>query len=88
MCNDNDPCLVLPAIPTTTSFELKGDILLMLKDIPFSGKDYEDAFRHLDEGLDNENYFNIPNVSRDVVLLRILPVPFTRDSKSTCTWND
>ena len=48
MCNDNEPGLVPPEIPTMTNFELKGHILSMLNDIPFSGKDHEDAFRHIE----------------------------------------
>lgn len=81
MLNDNGPGLVPPEIPVATNFELNGHILSMLKDIPFSGKDYEDAFRHIDEVLDISNYFDVPNVSRDVLLLRMLLVTFTGDAK-------
>ena len=58
-----------PAIPATTTFELKRHILIVLKDIPFSGKDHEDAYNHLDEVNDIAGYFNIPNVPRESVLL-------------------
>lgn len=72
--NENDPGLVAPEFPVAKNFELKGHILSMLKDIPFFGKDHEDAFRHIDEVLHKSNYVIIPNVSRDPVLLRMLPV--------------
>lgn len=49
ICEDNGPGLVLPDIIAERSFELKGYILLMLKDIPFSRKEYKDAFKHIDE---------------------------------------
>lgn len=81
MCNDNSTGFAPPTIPVVTSFELKGHILLMLKDIPFFGKDHEDAFRHIDKLLDITNYFKVPNVTRDAVLLRMLPVALTRDAK-------
>ena len=55
MHNENEPALVPPVIPTTTSFELKGHILSMLKDIPFSRKDYEDAFKHINDVLEIAN---------------------------------
>lgn len=53
----------------------------MIKDIPFSGKDYEVDFKHIVEVLDIANYFNIPNVLRDAVLLRMLLVTLTGDGK-------
>lgn len=73
--------LVQPAIPAIATFELKGHILSALKDIPFYGKDHEDAFKHLDEVNDIVDYFNVPNVNRDIVLLRMLPVTFKGAAK-------
>lgn len=81
MHKDNDPSVIPPAIPVATNFEHKGHILAMVKDIPFSEKDYEDAFKHIDEVLDIENYFNARNVSIEAILLRTLPVTFTGDAK-------
>ena len=73
--------LVQPAIPATATFELKGHILTALKDIPFFGKDHEDAFKHLDEVNDIADYFNVPNVTRNTVLLRMLPITFKGAAK-------
>lgn len=81
VCNENKPSLALPEIPTTANFELKVHILAMLKDIPFFGKDHEDAFKHIDEVLYIANYFNVLNVNRDAVLLRMLLVMLTGDAK-------
>ena len=49
--------------------------------VPFSGKDYKDDWKHIDEVLDIDYYFNAPNVSRHAILLRMLLVTFTRDEK-------
>ena len=51
MRDDTGPGLVQPAIPATATFELKGHILAQLKEIPFYGKDYKDAHKHLDLSL-------------------------------------
>lgn len=67
---------MLPAIPATTTFELKGPILSGLKEVPFYGKDHEDAYKHLDKVNDIADYFHILNVPREMVLLRMLPVTF------------
>lgn len=56
--------LVHPMIPANATFELKGNILTALKDIPFYGKDHEDAFKNLDEVNDIVDYFNTPNTPR------------------------
>lgn len=79
--NDLGSGLVPSGIPAKSKFELKGHILGMLKDIPFSEKDYEDAFNHIEEIKDIANYFNVPGVSREAVSLRMLPVTFTGDAK-------
>ncbi|KAL7598776.1 hypothetical protein Lser_V15G25946 [Lactuca serriola] len=68
--------LVQPAIPATANFELKGHILAQLKDIPFHGKEHEDAYKHIEEVMDIADYFHMPNVPRDTVLLWMLPVTF------------
>lgn len=81
ICDDTEPNLVQPTIPATPTFELKGHILAAIKDIPFSGKEHEDAYKHLDEANDIADYFNIPNVSREMVLLRMISVTFKGPAK-------
>lgn len=70
MCEDNAPGLVRPEVPVAKNFELKSHILNMLQDIPFFGKDHEDAFKHIDEVLEIADYFSILNVTKDAVMLR------------------
>lgn len=60
--NDNRTGLAPPETLAETNFEIKGHFLGMLKDISISGKDQEDAFRHIDELKDIANYFNASNV--------------------------
>lgn len=79
--NDNRWGLDPPKIPTTTKFELPGHILGMLQDLPFYGKEYEDAFEHIEEVVEISNYFHIPNVSKDAVMLRLLPVTLKGEAK-------
>ena len=76
MHDDNIPGLMQPAIPVTFNFKLKWHILSQLKDIPFYGKDHEDAYKHSDEVNDIAYYINIPNVPHETVLLWMLPITF------------
>lgn len=59
----NEPCLVHPKIPNATNFKLKGNILVMLKDIPFNRKDHEDAYKRIEQVNVIVNYFNVPNIT-------------------------
>lgn len=70
--DDSGPSLVHPEIPVATNFELKEHIFARLKDIPFFGKDHEDAYRHIDEVMEIANYFNITNVTKDAYVLTTL----------------
>lgn len=86
MHEDTRPGLVEPTIPDTTSFKLKGNILAQLIDIPFYGKDHEEAYKHIDEVNDVADYFKISNIPRKTVLLRMLPVTLkgaTKDQPNT-----
>lgn len=56
---DNIPGLV------SWGFKLKGYIISMLKEIPFSEKEYKDTFKHIDEVKDIGNYINVPNIPND-----------------------
>ncbi|KAL7582565.1 hypothetical protein Lser_V15G41627 [Lactuca serriola] len=51
------------------------------EDVPFSGNDHEDGYKHLGEVNDIADYFNILNAPRTTVLLRMLPVIFKGASK-------
>ncbi|XP_052627065.1 uncharacterized protein LOC128133603 [Lactuca sativa] len=71
---EDELAITMPAIPATATFELKVHILALLREIPFTGKDHEDTYKHLDEVNDVADYFNVPNVPRETQLLRMLPV--------------
>lgn len=62
--DDNGSRIMIPKIPATVDFELKGHILNMLKDITFFGKNHEVVYKNIKEVLEIENYFNVPNVSK------------------------
>ncbi|XP_023748419.1 uncharacterized protein LOC111896683 [Lactuca sativa] len=79
--DDTGPGLVQSVIPATTTFKHKGHILAQLKEISFYGKDHEDVYKHLEEVNDIADYFNFPNVARDTVLLRMLPITFKGAAK-------
>lgn len=81
MSDDIGPVLVQPTIPKAANFELNRHILAQLKDIPFYRKDHEDDYKHIDEVNDIFDYFNIPNIPREMMLLRMLPVTFKGASK-------
>lgn len=59
----------IPKISTAMNFELKGHILNMLKDITFSGKDHKDVYKHINKVHEVADYFNIPNVTKDALML-------------------
>lgn len=82
MQEDNGLGLVWPKIPTTTNLELKDHILNMLNDTPFFKKDHKDTYNHIDEDPEISNYFNIQNVSRDVVMLRTLSITLKDAAKT------
>lgn len=68
-------------IPYATKFELPRHIVNMLKDIPFFGKDHEDAYKHIHEVVEIANYFKALNVSKDAVMLRLLPLTLKDTTK-------
>ena len=53
----------------------------MLNGILFYRKYHEDAYKNIDEVNDVVDYFNISNVPRETVLLRMLPVTFKGAAK-------
>lgn len=81
MQNDNGPNLLPPEISTTSNFEIKWAHPLHACRHPIFGKDHEDAYKHIDEVLDIENYVSSPNVTKDAVMLRLLPVNIKDSTK-------
>ncbi|KAI3766148.1 hypothetical protein L2E82_16199 [Cichorium intybus] len=63
--------LVRPTIPDRTHFEIKGQFLHLLRETLFTGKDAEDANQHVESVLEIADYFHIPGVTKDAVMLRM-----------------
>lgn len=94
---DPRPGVVRPAIAREVEFELKGQFLKELRENPFRGEDKEDANEHVEKILEIADMFNIPNVSRDQVMLRVFPLTLKDGAKrwinnepagSITTWED
>ncbi|KAI3740492.1 hypothetical protein L2E82_30941 [Cichorium intybus] len=66
--------LVRPTIPDGTHFEIKGQFLHLLRETLFTGKDAEDANQHVESVLEIADYFHIPGVTKDAVMLRVFPI--------------
>ncbi|KAI3752924.1 hypothetical protein L2E82_24966 [Cichorium intybus] len=66
--------LVRPTIPDGTHFEIKGQFLHLLRETLFTGKDAEDANQHVESILEIADYFHIPGVTKDAVMLRVFPI--------------
>lgn len=62
-----------PPIPNEKPFKLKGQFLHLLKEIPFTGKENEDAYQHVEEIIKITDSFHTHGVSKDVVMLRVFP---------------
>ncbi|GJT79338.1 DNA damage-inducible protein 1-like protein [Tanacetum coccineum] len=61
-----------PKIERNVDFEIKGQFLRELKDNTFSGDENEDAYKHVGKIIEIAGLFNIPDVSKDAVMLRML----------------
>ncbi|GJT79336.1 homeodomain-like protein [Tanacetum coccineum] len=59
-----------PKIERNVDFEIKGQFLRELKDNTFSGDENEDAYKHVGKIIEIVGLFNIPDVSKDAVMLR------------------
>ncbi|GKB54453.1 hypothetical protein Tco_0905206 [Tanacetum coccineum] len=62
-----------PKINTDTHFELKGQFLKELRDNTFSGSKHEDANEHIKKILEIIDFFHIPNITQDQIMLRAFP---------------
>ncbi|GJW51515.1 hypothetical protein Tco_0092866 [Tanacetum coccineum] len=66
-----------PKINSDTHFELKWQFLKELRDNTFSGSEHEDANEHIKKILEIIDFFHIPNITQDQIMLRAFPVPLT-----------
>nr|GEU39581.1 RNA-directed DNA polymerase, eukaryota, reverse transcriptase zinc-binding domain protein [Tanacetum cinerariifolium] len=66
-----------PAINQDTQFELKGQFLKELHDNTFSGLEQEDANEHIEKVLEIVDFFHIPKITQDQIMLRASHVSLT-----------
>ncbi|GJX29368.1 hypothetical protein Tco_0237447 [Tanacetum coccineum] len=59
-----------PKIEEKDHFELKGQFLKELRNNTFSGSDNEDANEYIEKVLEIVDFFHIPNITQDQVMLR------------------
>ncbi|GJX15293.1 hypothetical protein Tco_0207051, partial [Tanacetum coccineum] len=63
------------------NFEIKSQFMRELREDTFSGKKNEDAHDHIDRVLSIVGLFNILGVSKDAVMLRVVPFTLTGAAK-------
>nr|GEU43065.1 hypothetical protein [Tanacetum cinerariifolium] len=73
--------MVKPEIGGNVNFEIKSQFMRELREDTFSKNKNDDAHEHVEQVLDIVSLFNIPDVSYDVVMLRIFPITLTGAAK-------
>ncbi|GJX91370.1 hypothetical protein Tco_0344696 [Tanacetum coccineum] len=76
------PGMVKPEIGGNVNFEIKSQFMRELRDDTFSRNKNDDAREHVERVLDIVSLFHIPEVSHDVVMLRVFPITLTGAAKS------
>ncbi|GJU28880.1 hypothetical protein Tco_1172469 [Tanacetum coccineum] len=75
------PGAVKTKIGGNVNFKIKSQFMRELREDTFSGYKNEDAHDHIDRVLSIIGLFNIPRVSKDVVMLRVFPFTLTGVAK-------
>nr|GEW26988.1 hypothetical protein [Tanacetum cinerariifolium] len=75
------PSVVKPEIGGNVNFEIKSQFMLELREDTFFGNKIKDTHDHVDRILSIVSLFNIPRVSKDVVMLRVFPFTLTGAAK-------
>nr|GEX30908.1 hypothetical protein [Tanacetum cinerariifolium] len=75
------PSMVKPEIRGNVNFEIKSQFIQELREDTFSRNKNDEAHEHVERVLDIFSLFNIPGVSRDVVMLRVFPISLTGAAK-------
>ncbi|GJX52962.1 putative reverse transcriptase domain-containing protein [Tanacetum coccineum] len=78
---NQEPGVVKPEIGGNVNFKIKSQFMHKLREDTFSRNKDEDAHDHIDRVLSIVGLFNIPRVSKDVVMLRVFPFTLTRSAK-------
>nr|GEW29890.1 hypothetical protein [Tanacetum cinerariifolium] len=75
------PGVVKPEIGGNVNFEIKNQFMRELREDTFSENKNDDAHEHVKRVLDIVSLFNIPEVSHDVVMLRVFPITLNGAAK-------
>ncbi|GKD95455.1 hypothetical protein Tco_1375292 [Tanacetum coccineum] len=75
------PSMVKTEIGGNVNFEIKSQFMRELREDTFSGNQDEDAHDHIDQVLSIVGLFNIPEVFKDAVMLRVFPFTLVRSTK-------
>ncbi|GJU02228.1 hypothetical protein Tco_1112566 [Tanacetum coccineum] len=75
------PGVVKPEITGNMDFEIKSQFMRELSEDTFSGNKNDDTHEHVKQVLDIVSLFNIPDVSHDVVMLRVFPITLIEAAK-------
>ncbi|GJY28367.1 hypothetical protein Tco_0404134 [Tanacetum coccineum] len=75
------PGVVKPEIGGNVNFKIKSQLMRELREDTFFGNKDEDAHDHIDWVLSIVGLFNIPEVSKDAVMLRVFPFTLTGAAK-------
>ncbi|GJV10677.1 uncharacterized mitochondrial protein-like protein [Tanacetum coccineum] len=73
--------VVKPKIRGNANFEIKSQFMCELREDTFFGNKDKDAHDHIDRVLSIVGLFNIHEVSKDAVMLRVFPFTLTRSAK-------
>nr|GEV70005.1 hypothetical protein [Tanacetum cinerariifolium] len=78
---NHTPDVVKPEIRGNVNFEIKSQFMRELKKDTFSKNKNKDAHDHVGRVFNIVSLFNIPEVSQDVVILRVFPFTLTGSAK-------
>ena len=60
-----------------TRFELKGHFITELRNNTFSGAENDDANEHIEKVLEIVDWFHMPHIGKDHIMLRVFPISLT-----------
>ncbi|GKA60553.1 hypothetical protein Tco_0759960 [Tanacetum coccineum] len=74
--DDIKPGIVNPKIGDDVEFEINANFMRELRRKLFAGTDDEDAYEHVRMVLEIVDFFHLPDVTHDAIMLRVFPITF------------
>ncbi|GJU23236.1 hypothetical protein Tco_1252277 [Tanacetum coccineum] len=78
------PGMVEPEIGGNVNFEIKSQFMMEVREDTFSRNKNDDAHEHVERILHIISLFNIPGVTHNAVMLRVLPITLIGAAKRYC----